>query len=97
MSSSIQFRNYILDQLSNLEKINYKSMMGEFLLYYDGKIFGGIYDDRLLIKITNSNKKYLLKEVIPYPSAKPMFLVEEIDSSEYLSRLIKDTYFDLCK
>ena len=59
-------------------------MMGEYLLYYKGILFGGIYDDRLLVKIVNSNKKYNMQESIPYKSAKPMFLVDDIDNSETL-------------
>ena len=97
MPSSKEFKNFILDQLKILDDIICKSMMGEFLLYYKGILFGGIYDDRLLIKITNSNKKYSLIEDIPYKNAKPMFMVENLEDVEYLSNLIKDTCFDLEK
>ena len=70
-------------------------MMGEFLLYKDGILFGGIYDDRLLIKITKNNKKYNMGESIPYPGAKKMYLVNEIDNSILLKEIIEVTYNDL--
>ena len=89
MSSSNQFKDFILEQLRELDNITCKSMMGEFLLYYNGILFGGIYDDRFLIKKTNSNKEYSLAEVIPYKNAKPMYMVENLDDVDYLSNLIK--------
>lgn len=89
MSSSTQFKDFILEQLRELDNITCKSMMGEFLLYYNGILFGGIYDDRFLIKKTNFNKEYSLAEVIPYKNAKPMFMVENLDDVDYLSNLIK--------
>ena len=95
MSSSNQFKDFILEQLRELDNITCKSMMGEFLLYYNGILFGGIYDDRFLIKKTNSNKEYLLAEVIPYKNAKPMYMVENLDNVDYLSNLIKTTCEDL--
>ena len=58
MASTKEYRDYVLDGLSLLYDITYKPMMGEYLLYYDGVLFGGIYDDRLLVKITSNNKKY---------------------------------------
>ena len=70
-------------------------MMGEFLLYKDGILFGGIYDDRLLIKITKNNKKYNMEESIPYPAVKHMYLVNEIDNSILLKEIIEVTYNDL--
>ena len=70
-------------------------MMGEFLLYKDGILFGGIYDDRLLVKITKNNKKYNMEEAIPYPGAKHMYLVNEIDNSILLKEIIEVTYNDL--
>ena len=72
-------------------------MMGEFLLYYNGVLFGGLYDNRLLIKKTNSNKKYSLAESVPYKRAKPMLMIENIDDTKYLCEVIKTTYFDLQK
>ncbi len=95
MSSSNQFKDFILEQLRELDNITCKSMMGEFLLYYNGILFGGIYDDRFLIKKTNSNKEYSLAEEIPYKNAKPMYMVENLDDVDYLSNLVKTTYEDL--
>ena len=92
MASSKQFRDYILEQLRELQNITYKPMMGEYILYFNNVIWGGIYDDRLLIKKTILNKKFSLKEVIPYPSAKPMYLVENIDDAEYIRNLITITH-----
>lgn len=97
MASSLLFKEYILNQLKSLDNIICKPMMGEFLLYYNGTLFGGIYDDRFLIKKTKSNVKYALKEEIPYESAKPMYMIENIDNIEYLSNLIKETCADLKK
>ena len=91
MASSKDYRDFILEQLSLLDKITCKPMMGEYLLYYDGLLFGGIYDDRLLVKRTDNNKKYNMEEVIPYPNAKPMYYVEDIDYRELLSSIIIDT------
>ena len=91
MSSTKNYRNYILEQLKLLDKISYKPMMGEYLLYYDGLLFGGIYDDRLLVKKVDNNKKYKMKEVIPYEVAKSMYLVDSVDNQEILVDIILDT------
>lgn len=93
MASTKDYRDYILEQLSVLDDITCKPMMGEYLLYFDGILFGGIYDDRLLVKRVDNNKKYNMKEVIPYPNAKPMHYVEEIDNRD----LIKDIVIDTCE
>lgn len=90
MASSKEFRDFILEQLENL-KPTYKSMMGEFLIYVKGIYFGGIFDDRFLVKITNTNSKYDLSKAMPYKNAKPMYLVENVDDKEYLERLVLDT------
>ena len=97
MSSTKEYRTFILEKLSILDNITYKPMMGEFLLYYNGVLFGGIYDDRLLVKIVDNNKKYQMKETIPYENAKPMYLVDDIDDQEQLKNIIEDTYKDLKK
>ena len=97
MASTKEFKDFVLDQLRELDDIACRAMMGEFVLYYHGVVFGGIYDDRLLIKRTNSNKKYGLSETIPYKNAKPMYLVENIDDVAYLKCLIEETYKDLLK
>ena len=69
-------------------------MMGEFLFYYNRILFGGVYDDKFLIKKTNSNEKYNLSETIPYPNAKPMYFVEDVDNVDYLEKIVKDTCKD---
>jgi TfoX/Sxy family transcriptional regulator of competence genes len=66
-------------------------MMGEFLLYYNNILFGGIYDNRLLVKIVDTNKKYNMSEQIPYKGAKPMFLVEDVDNKELLKEIVIET------
>ena len=95
MATTKDYRDYILDQLNLLDNVIYKPMMGEYLLYYNGILFGGIYDNRLLIKIVNSNKKYHMQENIPYKNAKPMYLVKDVDDKEKLKDIILDTYEDL--
>jgi TfoX/Sxy family transcriptional regulator of competence genes len=91
MASTKEYRDFILEQLSALNEITCKQMMGEYLLYYNSLLFGGIYDDRLLVKITDTNKKYHMEEAIPYESAKPMYLVEDIDNEEVLKEIVLDT------
>ena len=95
MASTKEYRDYVLEQLSLLGDISYKPMMGEYLLYYRGVLFGGIYDDRLLIKKVESNKKYELSEEIPYNGAKPMYQIDNIDDQEELREIIINTYNDL--
>lgn len=91
MASSKEYRDFIFEQLNTLDSITCKPMMGEFLLYYDGILFGGIYDDRLLVKKVDTNKKYNMQESIPYPNAKPMYLVDNVDNKEVLKSIIVDT------
>ena len=97
MATTKDYRNFILEQLNLLDNITCKSMMGEYLLYYNGILFGGIYDDRLLVKIVDSNKKYNMQESIPYESAKPMYLVDDVDDQEVLRNIVLDTCKDLKK
>ena len=73
MASTIEYKDFVLEKLQVLDDITCKPMMGEYLLYYKGALFGGIYDNRLLIKIVKNNKKYNMKESIPYQNAKPMY------------------------
>ena len=96
MSSTKSYRDYILEELSILNEISCKPMMGEYLLYYNGILFGGIYDDRLLVKIVERNKKYNMSETIPYKNAKPMYLVDTEDQ-DTLKEIVLDTYNDLRK
>ena len=91
MATTKDYRDYILEQLNLLDNITCKSMMGEYLLYYNVVLFGGIYDDRLLVKIVDSNKKYNMQESIPYENAKPMYLVDDVDNQETLRDIVLDT------
>lgn len=95
MATSKEYRDFILEQLNLLDNITCRSMMGEYLLYYNGILFGGIYDSRVLVKIVNSNKKYNMKEQIPYNGAKPMYLIEDIDNKEMVKEIIIETCKDL--
>ena len=97
MATTKDYRDFILEQLSLLDNITCKSMMGEYLLYYNGILFGGIYDDRLLVKTVDSNKKYNMQESIPYESAKPMYLVDDVDNQELLRSIVLDTCKNLKK
>ena len=97
MATTKEYRDFILEQLNNLEEINCKLMMGEYLLYYKKLLFGGIYDNRLLVKITKNNMKYNMSEAIPYDGAKPMFLVDDVDNQDVLENIILDTYNGLKK
>ena len=97
MSSSKQMKDFVLEQLRLLKNIAYRPMMGEFLLYHNGILFGGIYDDRLLIKKTKTNKDYMLKEEYPYEKAKTMYIVDNLDNAEYLCELVERTCKGLTK
>lgn len=95
MSTTKDYKDYILEQLSLLDNVTCKPMMGEYLLYYKGVLFGGIYDNRLLVKKVDSNKKYKMKESIPYERAKAMYLVEDTDNQELLKNIVLDTYKEI--
>lgn len=82
MASSIDYLEYVLELLREVNGVSYKKMMGEYMLYKDGIIFGGVYDNRFLIKKTKSLESSGLKEQIPYPGAKPMLLVDSEDPDE---------------
>lgn len=90
MASSKDYLSFILEQLSGLDDISYRAMMGEYILYYQGKVIGGIYDDRFLIKPTVSAKKMMpdASYELPYEGAKEMLLVSDVDDRELLSALI---------
>ena len=92
MSTTKEYKDYILERIE-LDNIKCRPMMGEYLLYYNDILFGGIYDDRLLVKKTDNNKKYNMEESILYDGAKAMYLVD-IDN-ENLKEIIIDTYKDL--
>lgn len=90
MASTKEYLDYVLEQLAPLEDISYRAMMGEYVLYYQGKVFGGIYDDRLLIKPTKSTVR-LTKEPcyeLPYEGAKEM-LLPDVDDRELLCEIIE--------
>ena len=91
MATSKDYKDFILEQLDLLDNITCKAMMGEFLLYYNNVLFGGIYDNRLLVKIVDSNKKYSMQEQIPYETAKPMYLVDDVDNKELLKEIVIET------
>ena len=97
MASRAEYRDFLLDQLAELGEIDYRAMMGEYILYYRGRIFGGIYDDRLLVKPTAAARRLLPDAPAeqPYPGAKPMLLVEEVDDAPFLCTLIRAMYPDL--
>ncbi len=95
MASTKDYRDYILGELSILDDITCRPMMGEYLLYYKGILFGGIYDDRFLVKRVDGNKKYNMKEEIPYDNAKPMYYVEDVDNRDLIKDIVVDTYNDL--
>ena len=97
MATTKDYKDFVLEQLNSLDNITCKSMMGEYLLYYNEILFGGIYDNRLLVKIVDSNKNYSMQESIPYESAKPMYLVNDVDNMELLKNIVLDTCKDLKK
>ncbi len=90
MASSREYLDFILEQLSGLNGITYKQMMGEYILYYHGKIFGGIYDDRFLVKPTKSASGMMpdADREMPYEGAKEMLLVNNVDNREFLTELV---------
>ena len=97
MASSKGYLDFILDQLSELEDVSYRAMMGEFILYYRGKVVGGIYDDRFLVKPTKSALEMMpdADREIPYEGAKEMLLVDNVDNREFLAELLTAMYEEL--
>lgn len=94
MPSSSEYLSYVLELLNGIEGITFKKMMGEYLLYKGGVIFGGIYDDRFLIKKTAVSEKRGLEDALAYPGAKPMSLVDIDDQTEARS-LVEETVREL--
>ena len=94
MASSKNYLEFVLEQLSGLDDVTYRSMMGEYILYYRGKVIGGIYDNRLLLKPVKVVMDQLGKTRLerPYEGAKEMILIEDIEDKSFLTRLIKDMY-----
>ena len=97
MASSKDYLEFILEQLSELEDITYKAMMGEYIIYYRGKIVGGIYDDRFLVKPTKSAKNLMpdADMELPYDGAKVMYLVDNVDNKAFLKELLEAMYDEL--
>ena len=97
MASSKEYLKFILEQLSELEEVTYRAMMGEYVIYYRGKIVGGIYDDRLLVKPVKSAISLLPNATyeLPYDGAKEMLLVDDVDSKDFLSKLFSEMYNEL--
>ena len=97
MATSKEFISYIKEQLSELEEITTRSMMGEYIIYYRGKIAAYVCDDKLLVKPVPAAEKYILdaKREPPYAGAKDMLLVEEVDNREYLEGLFNAIYDEL--
>lgn len=97
MASTKEYLDFVLEQLSRLDEISSRAMMGEYILYYRGKVFGGIYDDRLLVKPVPAAVK-LMPDVeleLPYDGAKEMLLVDDIDNREFLCELVRCMWEDL--
>lgn len=97
MASSKDYLDFILDQLSELDEITYKAMMGEYIIYYKGKIIGGIYDNRFLVKPSKSAIDLMPNATreLPYDGAKEMLLVDNVDSRDFLAELFSAMYSEL--
>lgn len=97
MASSKDYLEFVLEQLSLLEDITYRAMMGEYIIYYRGKVVGGIYDDRFLVKPTKSAAAMMpdAERELPYEGAKEMILVDEIDNRNFLKDLLEAMYDEL--
>lgn len=97
MASSKDYLEYILDQLSALDEISYRSMMGEYIIYYRGKVVGGIYDDRFLVKPVKSALAMMPDAdlELPYEGAKEMLLVDDVENRGFLRELLEAMYDEL--
>ena len=97
MASSKEYLEFIIGQLSELEEITYRAMMGEFIIYYHEKVVGGIYDDRLLVKPVKSAISFIptASYELPYEGAKEMLLVDEVENKEILTGLFNAMYEEL--
>ena len=97
MASTKEYLDFILEQLSMLDKITFKAMMGEYIIYYKGKIAGGIYDDRFLVKNVKAAKEKMPDAPLelPYEGAKEMLLVDNVDDREFLRDLLEAMYDEL--
>lgn len=97
MGSTKDYLEYILEQLSFSDDITYRSMMGEYIIYYRGKIIGGIYDDRFLVKPVKSAKEMMpnARMELPYEGAKEMLLVDDVENKKFLKELLEAMYDEL--
>jgi TfoX/Sxy family transcriptional regulator of competence genes len=97
MASSKEYLEFILDQLSGMDEISHRAMMGEYIIYFRGKIVGGIYDDRFLVKPTKSAKAMMPEAdlEIPYEGAKEMLLVDNVENRDFLRDLLEAMYDEL--
>ena len=97
MASSKEYLDFILEQLSELNDITYKAMMGEYIIYYQGKIVGGIYDDRFLVKPVKAAIDLMpsAEYELPYEGAKEMLLIDDVDNKEFLAELFDSMYAEL--
>ena len=97
MASSKEYLDFIMEQLSEIDGITYKQMMGEYILYMSGRIIGGIYDDRFLVKPTKSAREIMPDAdlELPYEGAKEMLLVDNVDNKDFLTRLLTAMYDEL--
>ena len=97
MASSKEYLDFILEQLSGLDEISYRVMMGEYIIYYRGKIVGGIYDNRFLVKPTKSAVTMMPDAYteLPYEGAKEMLLVDNVENRDFLRDLLEATYDEL--
>ncbi|WP_407392757.1 TfoX/Sxy family protein [Methanobrevibacter sp.] len=97
MSSSKEYLEYILEQLSDLDDITYRAMMGEYIIYYRGKIVGGIYDDRFLVKPVKTAIEMMpdADMELPYEGAKEMILIEDVENRDFLKELLESMYEEL--
>ncbi len=97
MASTKEYLDFVLEQFSELDDITYRAMMGEYILYYRGRVFGGIYDDRLLVKPVPVAAKLMPDATmeLPYDGAKEMILVDDVDNREFLCELVEAMYEEL--
>lgn len=97
MASTKEYLDFVLEQISGLDEISHRAMMGEYILYYRGRVFGGIYDDRLLVKPVPSAVKPMpdASMELPYEGAKEMILVDDVDNREFLCELVEAMYDEL--
>ena len=99
MASTKEYIDFVLEQLSGLDEISSRAMMGEFILYYRGKVFGGIYDDRLLVKPVPMALRLMpdAEMELPYDGAKEMILVDNVDDRQFLYELVESMWEELPK